>query len=406
MRDIDLFQLALGLAAPWYVERIEFDRAAKRLDVYIDFVPGGTFACPVCDEAGCKAHDTTEKVWRHLNVFEHEAYLHVRTPRVRCARCGVKLARVPWARHGSGFTLLFEAYLLSLVREMPVSAVARLVGEHDTRIWRVLDYYVDAARAEADFSEVRRVGVDETASKRGHNYISLFVDLERSRVLYATEGRDASVLGAFKADLEAHGGRPEEVGEISMDMSPAFRKGVAEHFPDAEITYDKFHVIKLMNDAVDEVRRAEQKSRPELKGTRWLWLKNQRNWTARQREVHEALDLVRQNLKTGRAYRIKLSLQQFYEQPREMAEAYLKRWYFWATHSRLPSVIRVAKTIKRHWDGVLRHFESRLTNAALEGINSLIQAARSRARGYRSTRNMITMLYLIVGKLDLRPLPI
>lgn len=407
MRDTDLFELALGLTPPWYVKRSTFDPEERRLDVYIDFEPGGTFPCPAeCGQEGAKAYDTTEKVWRHLNFFEHEAYLHVRTPRVECARCGIKLVEVPWGRHGSGFTLLFEAYLLALCRQMPVAAVARLVGEHDTRIWRVLDHYVERARAEMDHSAVEKVGMDETASKRGHHYISLFVDLEEARVLFATEGRDAGVLGSFRGDFEAHGGSAERVRELSMDMSPAYLKGAREHFPSAAITYDKFHVIRLLNEAIDQVRRAEQKERVELKGSRWVWAKNPANWTAGQQQTYERLSPAKLNLKTARAYRIKLALQEFYTQPRWQAEAYLKRWYFWATHSRLPSVIAAARSIKRHWEGVLRWFDSNVTNAVLEGINSLIQAARARARGYRSTRNMITMLYLIAGKLNLNSVPI
>lgn len=404
VRDTDLFQLALNLTAPWYVKASSFDAERKRLDLTIDFTAGGTFPCPECGSAGCKAYDTSEKVWRHLNFFEHQAYLHVRVPRVDCTACGIKLVAVPWARNGSGFTLLFEAYVLSLVKEMPVSAVACLVAEHDTRIWRILHHYVENARAEADFSGVTEVGVDETASKRGQNYITLFADLKEKRVLFATEGRDAATLGAFRADLEAHGSAAEEVRHLSMDMSPAFQKGAALYFPEAEITFDKFHVVKLLNEAVDEVRRAEQKEQPVLKGSRWVWSKNATNRTAKQQAAFERLSQL--NLKTARAHRIKLSFQEFYQEHRLTAEAHLKRWYFWATHSRLPAIIRVAKTIKKHWNGVLRYFDSKLTNAALEGINSLIQAARARARGYRSTRNMITMLYLIAGKLKLTALPI
>jgi transposase len=191
-----------------------------------------------------------------------------------------------------------------------------------------------------------------------------------------------------------------------MDMSPAYQKGAALHFPKAKVTFDKFHVIKLLGEAVDEVRRAEQKERPELKGSRWVWSKNAENRTAKQRAAYEVLSLPALNLKTARAYRIKLALQEFYQQSAGSAAAFLKRWYFWVTHSRLPAMIRVARTIKEHWQGVLRYFRSHLTNAVLEGINSLIQAARTRARGYRSTKNMITMLYLIAGKLKLNMLPI
>lgn len=405
VRDLDLFQQALGITAPWKVVRSEFDAAAKRLDLYIEFEPGGTFPCPECGRPGCKAYDTTEKTWRHLNFFQHEAILHVRTPRVSCPEHGVKLVEVPWARHGSGFTLLFEAFLLALAKQMPVNAVAELVGEHDTRIWRVLHHYVGRARDAEDFSCVRRVGIDETSSKRGHNYITVAVDLERSKVIFATEGRDSGTLAAFRTDLEAHGGRAEQIEEISLDMSPAFIKGAREQFPKAELTFDKFHVMKIMNEAVDEVRRAEQKERPELLRSRWVWLKNEKRWTKKQRETFEALSLPKLNLQTARAHRIKLALQEFWTLSEGLAEPFLKRWYFWATHSRLEPVIKAARTMKRHWNGILRYFVSRITNGVLEGINSLIQAAKARARGYRSTRNLITMVYLIGGKLQL-PSPI
>mgnify|MGYP003576031519 CR=1 FL=1 len=168
MRDVELFQMALALPEPWYVDRAEFDAAARRLDLYLDFRTGGSFSCPECERAGCKAHDTTEKTWRHLNFFQHEAYLHARVPRVRCSNCGVKLVDVPWARSGSGFTLMFEAMVLMLVKSMPVADVARFVGEHDTRLWRIIHHYVEGAREQLDFSEVCRVRLDETAARRGH----------------------------------------------------------------------------------------------------------------------------------------------------------------------------------------------------------------------------------------------
>lgn len=295
--------------------------------------------------------------------------------------------------------------MLALVKEMPVKAVAELVGEHDTRIWRVLHHYVSRAREAEDFSCVRQVGIDETSSKRGHNYITLAVDLERSKVLFATEGRDSGTLAAFRADLEAHGAHADQIEEMTLDISPAFIKGVNEQFPKAELTFDKFHVMKIINEAVDEVRRAEQKERPELLRSRWVWLKNENHWTSKQRQMFEALSLPMLNLKTARAHRIKLALQEFWTLPAGLAEPFLKRWYFWATRSRLESVIKAARTVKRHWNGILRYFVSRITNGVLEGINSLIQAAKARARGYRSTRNLITMVYLISGKLQL-PSPI
>jgi transposase len=398
MRDTELFQMALALSPPWTVSECRFDAQARQLDIRLDFPRGSTFPCPACAAPGCHAYDTEEMTWRHLNFFQHEAYLHAFVPRVTCTACGVKKVAVPWARAGSGFTLLFEALVMTMLTSMPVAAVARIAGEHDTRLWRILHAYIDDARAKADFSKVTRVAFDETAARRGHDYVSLFVDLDQHRVLFATEGKDAGTVEAFATDLAAHGGSAEAVTEVCIDMSKAFIAGTAASLPEAEITFDKFHVVKIVNEAVDQVRRDEQKSRQELKKSRYLWLKNPANLSERQQAHLQGL--AGTNLKTARAYQIRLTFQDLYDQPKAEAEAFLKRWYFWATHCRLPPMIEAAKTIKRHWDGVLRWFHTRIANGILEGINSLVQAAKAKARGYRSTRNLKAIIYLIAGKLQ------
>ena len=232
MKDTDLMQLALGLTPPWLVTSSTFSVEEKRLDIRIDFPAGSAFACPVCGASGCKGYDTDDFSWRHLNFFQHEAYLHARVPRVQCPTCGVKRVNVPWARPGSGFTLLFEALIMTLVKVMPVQSAAQIVGEHDTRLWRVLHHYVDDARERADYSDVAKLALDETAARRGHNYVTLFVDLFMRRVLFVTPGKDAATVEAFAKDLLAHGGKPETITEVCQDMSPAFAAGVgAEAYP-------------------------------------------------------------------------------------------------------------------------------------------------------------------------------
>lgn len=402
MRDTDLFQLALGLVPPWYVASCEFNPDKRRLDIEIDFPRGSVFHCPSCDRKGCSAYDTERHTWRHLNFFEHEVYLSARVPRVSCRDCGIKTIEVPWARSKSGFTLLFEALIMMMAKAMPVKSIAGIIKEHDTRIWRVLHHYVDESRQGADFSGVTEVGIDETSSKRGHNYVTLFVDLKASQVLFATEGKDASTLERFKTDFEEHHGDPSHIQEVCCDMSPAFIKGVEKQFPEAHLTFDKFHVLKVLNEAVDEVRRQEQQVRPELKRTRYLWLKNPVNLKEQQTATLESLKVKKLNLKTARAYHIRMNFQEFWNQPLQTAEAFLKKWYFWATHSRLAPIKEAAYTMKRHWDGILRWFTSKISNGILEGINSLIQAAKARARGYRTVKNLITMIYLIGGKLEFR----
>jgi transposase len=400
MQETKLFEVALGVLPPWMVENSSFDVEEKRLDIHFNFPRGSRFDCPSCGASDCPSYDTEEMTWRHLNFFQHETYLHARVPRVTCKTCGIKRVSVPWARGGSGFTLLFESLVMIMVKAMPVAAVARIIGEHDTRLWRIIHHYVDEARACADYSEVTRVAFDETSSRRGHNYISLFLDLDQHRVLFATEGKHAKTVAAFATDLQAHAGSPEAVTEVCIDMSPAFIAGTAASLPKAEITFDKFHVIKIINEAVDQVRREEQKEREELKKTRYLWLKNFANLSEKQQADLENLSSL--NLKTARAYRIRLTFQELYNQPSKTAEAFLKKWYFWATHSRLAPMLKAAKTIKRHWNGILRWFHSRIANGVMEGINSLVQAAKAKARGYRSARNLIAITYLIAGKLHIQ----
>ena len=219
MRDTALLQLALSLTAPWTVSRSDFDPEARRLDIEIDFARS-RFVCPTCGAANCPAYDTERMTWRHLNFFQHQAYLNARVPRVRCDKCGVKTVNVPWARPDSGFTLLFEALVMTMVSAMPVKAVARIVGEHDTRLWRVIHHYVDEARARTDASGVTRLAIDETAARRGQDYVTLFVDIDQARVVFATEGNDAATIVAFADDLAAHGGDPDAISQALHRYEP------------------------------------------------------------------------------------------------------------------------------------------------------------------------------------------
>ena len=238
---------------------------------------------------------------------------------MNCVRCGVHRIVVPWARPDSGFSLLFEAFVMQLAKVMPILAVARVVGEQDTLIWRMVTHYVELARSQADHSNVKPVGLDETAIRRGHDYMALFVDMKERKVLFAAPGKDSATVAAFAEDLKAHQGDPEAITEVSIDMSKAFITGVTEELPKATITFDKFHVIKLINEAVDKVRRRERQDHPELAGSRYIWLKNPDNLTAKQEATLASLNLPKGHLKTAKAYQFRLAFQDFYLQPPEDA---------------------------------------------------------------------------------------
>jgi transposase len=404
MHNLDLFRQALGVAAPWEVVEVQFDAERRRLDLRIDFRKGARFSCPECGAAECKVHDSEWHTWRHLNFFQHEAYLHARVPRVRCPEHNVRQVRVPWARERSDFTLLFEALVMALVAEMPVKALAGLVGEHDTKIWRVVHHYVDLAVEAQDLSEMQDLGIDDTSFRRGQSYMSVFCDLDVSerRAVFVTEGRDQQTVEQFAGFLGEHGGDPERIKEVCQDMSQAYLAGVREHLKAAEVTFDRFHVKQKLSEAIDTIRRAEAKEHKEtLKNTRYLWLKRPANLTSKQQDWLD--QLLQQPLRTARAYELALRFDAFYELDSDRAEEYLRRWIEEVRSSDLEPLHEFADTLESHWQGVIRWHHSRVNNGLLEGLNSLIQAAKRRARGYRSARNYKTMIYLVAGKLSVGP---
>ena len=339
---------------------------------------------------------------RHLDFFQHQAFLTARTPRISCTTCGVRLVTVTWARPGSSFTLLFEGFAMALAIHLPIAVAAeRFLKITDQRLWRIVFHYVKAAVARMDLSDVTRVCIDETAAKRGQDYITLVVDIDGRRVVFVADGRSADTVRQFADHLEAQGGDASRIKQACIDMSPAFISGVTENLTEAEITFDRFHVMKLIGDAVDEVRRNEVKARPELKGTRYVWTKNAANLTAKQGNILDALATT--NLKTARAWRMRLAFQDIYAQPsRGWGEMFFSRWISWAKRSRLEPMKAVARTMEKHREGILAWFDSRISNGLIEGINSFVQAAKAKAHGYRNRETLKAVTYLVAGKLDLK----
>lgn len=400
MPEHELFGRALGLEAPWAVTEVRFGVEARRLDLSVDFTEGSRFPCPRCGQRDCPVHDTKRRTWRHLDFFQHQTYLTARVPRVTCPACGVHQVVVPWAREGTGFTTPFETLLLDLARQMPVSGVATEARVHPDSVWRVLRHYVDAAVARQELSGVTAVGLDECSKQKGHQYLTTFCDLDQARVIFVAEGKEAETVRQFADHLATHQGDPTQVTQVCCDMAPAYISGTETCLPQAAITFDRYHVMALLNQAVDEVRRQEAQEVAGLKATRYLWLKNPETLTAGQRTALRSLKGL--DLKTARAYHVKLALRRFwtFRYPK-VAARYLTRWYFWATHSRLAPVIEAAKTIKRHWDGVLAFIRSRITNGIVEGLTSKIKTALKRAYGFKTFENYRTIIHLIAGKLEL-----
>ena len=395
-----LFEAALGIASPWYINGVEFDVAKKTLAIAVDFIAGSRFAVPGV-EGTHPAHDTVTKRYRHLNFFQHECHLEVRVPRVRLPDGGIRQVEPDWAGRLAGFTLLFEALIMAMCREMTFAAVSRLVGLSWHQVVAICKRYVDLGLEQADFSEVKRLAADETSKAKGHDYITLVADADLRRVLFVTEGRDADTIKAFAADFVAHGGDPKAVESISIDMSPAFIKGVTKHLPNARITFDKFHVVAHASTAVDKTRRIEQKTDPSLKGLRWKLLRDRASLTADARADLDALIAQVTTKRTARAWLYKEQLREILERKQiNVVRDMLTQWATNVMRSKVEPMKEVAKLIRSHLDGIVAWTQTRQTNGFLEAINGLFQAAKRKARGYGNFSTIRTVVFLLAGKLD------
>lgn len=400
----EILLLGLGIQSPWKLmgQHLDINKQPHELHLTVGSDRGSKYACPVCG-ASCAAHDFQEKTWRHLNFFQHHCYLHASVPRVKCPEHGVKLVEVPWARKGSAFTLLFEQAALTLAREMPVSAAARIIEINDHRLWRIIEHYVAKAVARFDLSSVQAVGLDETASKRGHNYVTIFIDMQRREkpVLFVTPGHGKATLRAFAAFLCEHKGQPEQILEVVCDMSGAFLSAVPRHLPNARITVDWFHIVQTFTRALDEVRKSEGRIRPLPKHLRWAVLKRGEVDRLTTNQLKAMAELLEQGLDTATAWRVKERLRWVRLATTPQAARWrITRFINYASElvgesPLLEPVRRALQTLATHAERVVRRWTSTYTNARLEGFNGLFQAARARARGYRNTETFITMIYMI-----------
>nr|WP_308572146.1 ISL3 family transposase [uncultured Prevotella sp.] len=393
--------MALGLSEPWYVSKVEFidgEHSTKELHLWLSFKRGHRFTVGGIEGT---AYDTIDKTWRHLNFFEHLCYLHASVPRVKAGEHGVVMVDVPWARKNSGFTLLFEAYAMLLIeREMPVSSVSRTIHETAPRVWRMFNHWVRKAVGKIDMSRVRQVGVDETSKRKGHNYITQFVDLDTRKTIFVTEGKDASTFEDFsKALVECHG-KMENIEAISMDMSQSFISGALSHFPKAGIIFDKFHIFKALNESLDTVRKAEHAETRLLKGHRFTLLYNRKNLSPKKAME---LDTILMTYPTiGKAYGFRESFSDIFNEYTGDSVERLERWCKMVEQSAIKPMVDFVAMVRSHMFGIKNLFAMKnVNNGILEGLNSQIQLAKKRARGFVNTENFKYMVYFVTGGLKL-----
>ena len=359
-----VYEAALGIADPWSVASVEFDEAAKVLTVLIDFSQGNRFA--VSGHEGLHpVHDTVNKIYRHMNFFQHECVLQVRTPRVKLPNGSVRLVEPDFAGRLSGFTLLFEAFILMLATQMAFAPVARLVGESAYRVMAVCERYVHIALGQADFSDVTALAIDETSRARGHDYVTLAADALKRRVLFVTEERDAKTIKELAAYLDDHGCPPKQIDTVSIDMSPAFIKGVSEELPNARITFDKFHVVWHANAAVDKMRRNEQRTTKSLKGMRWSLLKGRANLKPAAAADLDALIAKMTTVRTARAWLRKEQLREILQRKQiNVVRNMLEHLCICVVRSKVEPMKDVAALVRRHLEGIVAWAQTRQTNGS------------------------------------------
>ncbi|MGH2403175.1 MAG: ISL3 family transposase [bacterium] len=407
MRDRELYATILGLQAPWTVERVEVDLEGNAIQVWLAREEGAGVECPTCETAR-PIYDHRDREWRHLDTCQLETRLHARVPRVECPAHGVVQVRVPWATPGSQFTLLFERLVIDWLQEAAVAAVARRLGTSWEATWGIMQRAVRRGLERREALELEHVGVDEKSFQRRHDYVTVVSDLKTPRVLFVADDRKRESLEAFWA-LGLTDAQRAQIQAVAMDMWEPYVQATLAQVPDAatKIVFDKFHIAKHLNEGVDRVRRAEQRELKasgdeRLTGTKYTWLRHPARFSVDAwRDFRELRD---SQLKVARAWALKETVTALWDYRYVgAARRFFRRWYFWATHSRLQPMIEKARLLKTHLDNVLTYLRHRITNATAEGLNAKIQWIKYTARGFRNRENFKIAIYFHCGALDLYP---
>jgi transposase len=400
MRVTSLLNKLLHLPGLW-VRSVEFVGDTLFVDIARRFK---RLTCPACGHRVRGRFEEKHRKWRHLGLGGFQVILCGPIRRMRCPRCEtVRTEEVPWARPGGHFTRPFEDAVGFLAQKLDHTSVSELLGIAWRTVGRIAERLVNEKLDADRFENLRRIGVDEISYLKGHRYLTVVVDHDTGRAIWAAEGKSSETLSAFFTELGPE--RAKQIEIVSIDMSKAFIKAVEEGLPLAKIVFDRFHVARLAQDAVTEVRRSEMRKLPRdekasLKRTRWVLLKRPENRTAEDEE--KLANIQKTNAAVYRAMLLKESFLEIFEHTDpDKAERDLDAWLKWAARCRLGPFVRLGRTVRRYSRGILAFIDSRLTNARLEGMNNKIRLLSHRAYGFHSAAALIAMVYLCCSKINL-----
>jgi transposase len=404
-----LYATILGLPAPWAVERVEVRDREQVVDVWVKASTGTQFMCPECGEVR-SIYDHVERSWRHLDTCQFRTLLHAQVPRVQCATHGIKTIRLPWAEPHSRFTILFERLAIAWLREATPTAVARRLGLTWEEANGIVERAVRRGVARRPRVTAQRVGIDEHSYLRRHQYVTMVIDLDKQSVLHVADERTQETLVPYFERLT-----PEEraaITAIAVDMWDPYLKTIRAYVPDADhkVVFDKFHVMRHAAEAMDRVRRAEQRELTRrgdrrLTGTKYLWLKNPARFDRLTAAARRQFRRLRHStLKAARAWAIKETFGRIWNyRSIRAARVFFRRWYGWAIRSRLKPIIYFARIIARRLENILTYLTHRITNAVTEGLNAKIQWIKYSSRGFRNRERFKLAILFHCGGLDLEP---
>ncbi len=401
MDEFTIFTAALNIKAPWFIKEVHLKEEdhGEDLHITIGHQKGAKFNY---EGEQYPVYDHQDRTWKHLDFFQHQCYLHASLPRVKIGDGSVRLIQAPWAEAGSSFTLLFELKIMELVYNgMSQSKAGKTLNIDGRRVGRVISRRVSNALATQPLAAVKELSIDETSSKKGHNYLTVLCDRKRKKVVGLAEGKNAQAVGEALVDMEVRGAYREDVKAITMDMSTGYIAAASQYFDQAHIIFDRFHIMKKMNEAVDKIRRKEQANcRKDFNRTRYWWLRNAHK--LKQDQAKRLKSLSKAYPKIGEAYRLKELLRSVldhaYHDPRLQ---WINDWIRQANKSGLEPVLKFVDMLHRHWYGIKTYFKRLATDAYAESTNLKIQEIKRIARGFRNTENFKLLIYFHPSDLNL-----
>lgn len=385
----------LDIQDPWYIDTLKTDHSIKEIDLFLKYQKGSMFTCPECGSL-CKIHDGSIRRWRHLDILDYKCYLNIKVPRTNCLKHGVKvIGELPWVRMATHYSLKFEQRFMNDVLEMSISALAKKLNEPDNNLWRVFHFYINQAiDSRICLSKLSKVCVDEKSVKKGHKYVTIFSDYETGKVIFVTTGREKGVFDTFKDWLYEKGGCPRNISFISMDMSKSYQSGALQFFHRSEIVFDRFHIKKGISTAVNKVRNKEVAENEILKRTKYLWLTNEENLSEEKKTKLQEI-LANESLDTVISYHLKCQFDELWNLPPLLVYPGIEAWIENVNESNLDPIKSFAKSVNNNFKGIANSMITKISNGVAEGINSVVQLVKARARGFRNTQNFMDMIYLI-----------